>query len=263
MVPYLNVQPLIWQLQKHGKPDNVALKIRAARPRQLAQELAQGAHDAAIVPVFEYMLRPEFYTIVPGVSIASRAEVYSVMLFAASSLEQVRRVYLDSGSLTSINLLRVLMAERGLKPEYMDSAVAQWQPGDTLNNTEAALLIGDPAMHERGRHPYQFDLGLLWQRQTGLPFVFAAWLVHPSARERPINGILQTAKEYGLHNLESIARDVAFEYGSTPADTLRYFRENLCYELGERELAGWRKFSELCVKHRLINVSPEFRMHEH
>lgn len=258
IVPYLNVQPLIWSLQSSQSTEYKNVIIRASAPRTLADELHRGEHDVAIVPVFEFLLHPLIYTIVPGASIAARREVYSVLLFSSIPLQQIRRIHLDTGSLTSINLLRVLLAERGLSPELMD---AHWQPGQTLQPGDAALLIGDPAIQQRGRHTHQYDLGTLWNDLTGLPFVFAAWLVNSDARHLPLNALLLDAKNAGLRNIGEIAREAGPRFGIPADEALRYFQENLCYDLGDKELAGWRRFAELCEKHKLAPAVPQFNMH--
>lgn len=258
IVPYLNVQPLIWSLQHPDADASTPVLIRANTPRLLAEELHRGEHHAAIVPVFEYLLHPLDYTIVRGVSIAAQREVYSVMLFSSCPLEEIRRVHLDISSLTSVNLVRVLLGEMHLNPDLQE---AEWQAGNPLSIGEAAVLIGDPAIKERGSHPFQFDLGVLWNDLTGLPFVFAAWLAHSSAREVPLNSLLQRAKNEGLGQIERIASEAGPRFGLPADQALPYFRENLCYDLDERELAGWRRFAELCAKHRIIESEPEFRMH--
>ena len=260
VVPYLNVQPLIWTLQSERKKESPRVDILAARPRELAAQLELGKHHAAIVPVFEYLCRPDLYNIVPSVSIAAREEVYSVLLFSSVEVDAIKRVHLDPASLTSVNLLKVLLAEREIKPEF---TTASWQPGSLLARGDAALLIGDPAIQERDLHPFQYDLGVLWKALTSRPFVFAAWLVHRAAWDLPLNELLLTAKEAGVERFEEIAREAGPQFGVLADEALRYYRENLCYDLGPEEMAGWRRFAELCAKHGLSEGVPEFRMHNH
>ena len=45
-------------------------------------------------------------------------EVYSVFLAHKKPLTEAQEIFCDTASLTSVNLLKVLLAERGLKPEF-------------------------------------------------------------------------------------------------------------------------------------------------
>lgn len=262
IVPYLNVQPLIWAFQnaeQRGHSGLPEVEITAEHPRLLAESFRDGRYDAAIVPVFEYLRHPDS-RIVPGVSIACRGAVYSVVLFADSPINQVRTIYLDPASLTSVNLMKVLAAELGMDVEFLAPLPS---PSDSsLPPGTGRLLIGDPAMSRRGRHAFEYDLGKLWQNLTGLPFVFAAWLAAPGAADLPVAATLQLASRIGRANLDQVALETASRFGFSPENALRYFRENMCYDLGEQELAGIREFARLSVKHGLIARVPEFRFQE-
>src|SRR5581483_8663014 len=111
-----------------------------ATPAKLAEMLQRDELDAALVSVSEVLLRDR-YDIVDGVSIASLGEVYSVLLAHKKPLEEVREVFCDTASLTSVNLLKVLLAERGLKPEFKPLASYADAP-----EKDFVLLIGDRAI---------------------------------------------------------------------------------------------------------------------
>lgn len=257
VVPYLNVQPLIWSLRDG---DGAAhWEIVSARPRELAGRLRAGEFHAAMVPVFEYFSSDLAYTIVPGTSIATRGPVGSVMLYSESPLDEVHTILLDPSSLTSVNLCRVLMAERHGKITFEEPTPDE-QSRIPLQGV-ARLLIGDPAIAERGKHRYEYDLGALWHDLTGLPFVFAAWLVHPSAETMPLNAPLMRAREMGEANFMVIAREAA-RFGTTHAFALEYFRKNMEYDLSENELAGLATYGKLLAKHNLISAPPpSLRLH--
>lgn len=254
IVPYLNVHPLIRPLRA-----NPAVELFAQPPSQLAAELRAGFYDAAIVPVFEYLSQPSRYTLVPGVSIASYGPVRSVVLFASGPVDQLSRIHLDPASLTSVNLLKVLLAERGLSVEF---ATGNWNPGETLARGEGALLIGDAALAEHGRHSHSFDLAESWRELTGLPFVFAAWVVGPGAAGKAMNDLLLAAKEDGLSHLREIAEESAKQYNLPAGDVYAYFAHAISYELGDSELEGLTTFGQLCRKHGLLAEVFPLRFHE-
>lgn len=260
-VPYLNVQPLIWAIQR-GHVDPAAFgfagaDVEGAVPRELASRLAAGEFDVALVPVFEYLRNPE-YSIARGGAIATHGRVGSVTIFSEEPLDRVRVIHLDPGSLTSVNLTRIVAAERGLRVRF-DEGPAPAAPGEPLPSGMARLLIGDPAIAESGRHRHQYDLGTLWFELTGLPFVFAAWLVRNGAHSASAAGFLARSRDVGVENLELVASETAAEFGVTPEFALRYFRENLHFFLGPMEEGGWRRYAELAARHGLIDRVPELR----
>lgn len=231
-VQYLNAKPLI-----HGYDGDVVLD----HPSVLARELAAGRLDAALVPVFE-ALRDPHYSIVDGCAVACEGPVHSVVLAYRGKLSEVRSIALDPASLSSVHLLKVLLAEfHGMKPEYREDG-------------EARLLIGNQAIEFRaGTHeqPWQFlDLGEEWRRQTGLPFVFAVWALRPGiANVRTVADGFRALKVRGVANLDEI---VSAEQVQDVAFRRRYLGEHIRYDLGEREKQGLALYRVLLAKWRLI-----------
>jgi predicted solute-binding protein len=236
-VQYLNARPLIY-----GYDGPVIFD----HPSALARDLARGELDAALVPTFE-VLRDPRYVLVDEVAIASDGPVFSVILAHRGPLEKVRTTALDPASLTSIHLLRVLLAEyRGLHPQY---AAAQALDA----KADAQLLIGNQAIEFRledaGRHEL-LDLGAEWKRCTGLPFVFAAWALRPGiANASEIAAEFRELKRTGLAALPDI---VASEPPSRRKIAANYLTQHIRFEFRDREKAGIKKFRELLVKHDLL-----------
>src|SRR3954470_20965109 len=107
-VRFLNAVPLT-----RGLEDEIVL----ATPSKLAEMLQRDELDAALVSVTEVLLHDR-YDILDGMAIASLGEVKSVYLAHKRPIEEVKEIFCDTASLTSVNLLKVLLAERGLKPEF-------------------------------------------------------------------------------------------------------------------------------------------------
>ena len=243
-VHYLNAAPLTFGIEN---------QILFTTPSQLAALLRRDELDAALVSITEVLFHDR-YDILDGVAIASLGEVYSVLLAHKKPLADVREVFCDTASLTSVNLLKVLLAERGLAPVFR-----------TLESYAAAaekdfvLLIGDPAIDfHRAAHPHQiFDLGAEWFARTQLPFVFAVWALRRGADLAPATGTLRAAKTQGLDHLEQIIRerpeyDVAFRR--------TYFERHIRYALGPDEKRGIARFCELLRRHGLGPVfEPRYR----
>ena len=239
-VPYLNAAPLTRGLES---------ELIFATPAKLAELLRREELDAALVSVTEVLLQDR-YDLLDGVAIASLGEVYSVLLAHRRPLEEAREIFCDPASLASVNLLKVLLAERGLRPRF--------QP---LENYAAApdkdfvLLIGDPAIaFQRAPHTHEiFDLGAAWLELTQLPFVYAGWALRRGLENRELRRALKEAKRFGLETLDQIiAARTEFD-----EDFRRdYFEWHIHFHLGEDEKRGIGRFSELLQKHQLGPVFP-------
>jgi len=235
-VQYLNSKPLI-----HGYEGPVIFD----HPSGLARDLIAGQLDVALVPTFE-ALRTPHYTLANDVGIACDGAVYSVFLAYRGPLTELRRVALDPASLTSVHLLQVLLREyHGLRPELLPlSAFPQ--------EADAALIIGNQAIEfrQQDKDGYQIlDLGEEWKRCTGLPFVFAPWLMRPDLpHAAEVAGDLRALKDYGLAHLDEIIEAEPRD----PAFTRRYLTEHIRFKLGEPEKAGIAKYRELLAKHGFI-----------
>ncbi len=240
-VQYLNARPLI-----HGYDGPVVFD----HPSGLARDLAQGALDVALVPIFEALNHPR-YLLADGVAIASDGPVFSVFLAHRGPLAEVRTIALDPASLTSIHLLQVLLAEyHGLRPQLLELPAF---PADA----DAVLLIGNQAIdfRERDAGAHQLlDLGEEWTHRTGLPFVYAPWLLRadlPNASA--VADELRALKRDGTSRISEIVRADAHN----PALSERYLTQHIRFDLGSREKEGIEKFRALLVKHGFIPASDE------
>jgi len=199
------------------------------------------------------VLFTERYDILDGIAVASLGEVKSVFLAHTVPLEEIRVVHLDSASLTSVNLLKVLLAERGLKLEFKPLADYSDAP-----KCEAVLLIGDRALDfALAGHAHQIlDLGLAWYELTKLPFVYAVWALRRGVESKALRRTLREAQLFGLDTLEHII--------SSRKEYSREFRKDylgwhIHYHLGTDERRGLAKFIELLEKHGLGPVyAPTF-----
>ncbi|MBX3748011.1 MAG: menaquinone biosynthesis protein [Verrucomicrobiae bacterium] len=239
-VPYLNAAPLVRGIEH---------RLRLAPPSDLAVSLRLGELDAALLSVTEALLHPG-YDILDGPCVASDGEVHSVFLAHRQPLDCIQTVFCHTASLTSVNLLRVLLAERGLRP-----ALRPLPEPDRAPDHDAALLIGDPAIAFRHLHPDLpvWDLGLAWQQLTGLPFVYAVWVLRRDADTTSLRAELQSAALRGQRELDLIIesapeRDAAFRR--------RYLTRHTRHHLGAREKAGLARFADYLRRHQPHPVFP-------
>ncbi|MGN6555739.1 MAG: menaquinone biosynthesis protein [Verrucomicrobiota bacterium] len=232
-VSYLNAVPLT-----RGLEDQITFAV----PSKLAQMLQRDELDAALVSVTEVLFNDR-YDVLDGAAIASLGEVQSVLLAHRKPIAEVKEIFCDTASLTSVNLLRVLLAERGLKPEFKPLASY-----DVSQLPDYALLIGDRALDfVLAPHEHEvLDLGATWLELTKLPFVYAVWALRRGLNNAELRRQLREAKNFGLDTLDSIIRNRA-EY--TEDFRRDYLSWHIHYHLGADEKRGLAKFIELLRKH--------------
>jgi predicted solute-binding protein len=214
-------------------------------PSRLAQMLQRDELDAALVSVVEALFHDR-YDILDGIAVASLGEVKSVFLAHRKPLAEAKEIFCDPASLTSVTLLKVLLAERGLKPEFKlleDYATAKAK--------DFVLLIGDPALdfyfaNESEPTHEIFDLGTEWTELTKLPFVYAVWAMRRDVHTPELRRQLREAYDFGLDTLDHLITSRT-EY--TLAFRKDYLGWHIHYHLAEDEKRGIAKFVELLRKH--------------
>jgi chorismate dehydratase len=254
-VSYLNTGPLVYGLDQ--QPDRFHLRFDV--PSRCAVLLHENQVDLGLIPSIEYLHGPD-YRIVPGVAIASDGPVASVALFSRTSTPDIRSIALDSGSRTSVALLKILCARWfGIAPRFttMDPDMPAM-----LERCDAALVIGDNALFadHQALGLDKIDLGEEWVGMTGLPFVYAVWAGRPSIVSPEDTAALNEARDRGLAATGAVAERYF------PGDTgkirrgAEYLRENVKYALGEREIAGLQMFYGLAAELGLVAAArkPEF-----
>src|SRR2546423_6692294 len=234
-VPYLNAVPLTRGLED---------QILFVTPAKLAEMLQRDELDAGLVSVTEVLFNDR-YDVLDGIAIASLGEVKSVLLAHRRPLAEIKEVFCDTASLTSVALLRVLLAEQGLRPEFKPL------PSYDINSMpDFALLIGDPALdflHATRPHEI-WDLGAAWYELTGLPFVYAVWALRRGIDHQRLRHQLRAARDFGMETLDYIIQNrPEYDYGFRRD----YLGWHIHYHLCGDEKRGLEKFIELLRKHGL------------
>ena len=255
-VSYLNTKPLVAGLDPCAADYQLVFDL----PSRLADQLAQGDLDVALIPVIEAAAKPE-YTIVSDACIACHGPVWSVKLFSKVPIGEIKTLALDEGSRTSRALTRIYLANKyGLKPDCELLPIDQdW----TQSDCDAALVIGDRAMKtEAVEFPISLDLGTAWNEWTGRPFVFAVWAARAGTDLEHVGALLSEARDNGLRRLPEIASDQAKHYNLSQQDCLRYLEQYIHYYLGDQEKQGMDLYFQHAAELSLITEHAQLRFHE-
>jgi len=253
-VKYFNARPLIrgWSGE-----------VEFDHPSALCKRLADGELDVALVSSFEFLRNP-IYRIVDDVSISSDGPVYSVVVAHRGDFSELEEIELDPASESAVNLLRCLFRELGFKPRLLQRVADVSGTVTKLSSTSCGqLLIGDQAIGFRQEHAREFrfwDLGEHWKQLTGLPFVYALWLIRPElAHAKSIAQRLRELRNKNLANIDDVIADTVAGVGDAGQRKelnreflVRYYRKYLRFGFGEEEKEGLKTFAKLCAKHGLL-----------
>ena len=275
IVEFLNTAPLVWGFTDGPLADKYELSFTV--PSQCAEALARGDADIAIIPSIEYQ-RIENLVALPGMAIASKREVRSLLVVAKKPIEKAKRIALDTSSRSTAALVRMLAAERWkITPEFVDAAP---EPSEMLQEADAALVIGDPALRislelealgaqlpspdgccqgdpEDMPVPgfetlYVYDVVHEWREMTRRPCVLAIWAGRREAVTPKVVADFLASKQYGLEHVHEIAEAASIKLDLPPAALERYLTENIHYDLDEENLAGLQLYFEKAAMEGLI-----------
>jgi chorismate dehydratase len=251
-VSYLNTKPLVYRLAELAPQHDLVLDL----PSRLADDLAAGRLDVALIPSIEFFQNPD-YTIVSNACIACRGPVRSVKLFSRVPLEAIGTLALDEGSRTSVALVQILLGERfGIAPQLVPFPIDA--PPEAIA-ADALLMIGDRAMRPpRGNFVAEWDLGDAWCRWAELPFVFAMWVARGTCASPALDELatlLGRARDQGIANLQAIATREHTAVGLSYDDCLTYLQDHLHFVLGPRELAGLQLFHQHARRQGFVAAS--------
>jgi chorismate dehydratase len=214
------------------------LELTADYPAKIAQQLIDGEVDVALVPVAVIPKLKEYH-IISDYCIGAEGPVASVCLFSEVPLHDIKRIFLDYQSRSSVALLKVLIREHWKLDVELVETTGDYQ--DKIKGTDAGLVIGDRALEQRQLSTYIYDLAEQWMRFTSLPFVFAAWI---SNKALPAEFIQQfnNANSIGINNIPAVVAENPYNV----YDLTTYYTQNISYPLTPSKRQGLQRFlSEL------------------
>jgi len=250
---YLNNLPIYYHFLNHHPYLANKHTIIEGSPRFLNQGIRKGDIDLSVVSSIEYARNFDDYLILPDFSISSQGPVESVLLFSRVPLEELhqRPLLLSSDSETSVALIKIIFSQYGVEPLYMRGKVPESEKESFGFNNEfaAMLVIGDMALqlHGQSPYPYVYDLGEEWQKITGLPFVFALWIVRQEVFTSTPDLVFEVyhalieSRNYSLGHLEEVIASAQKPASLSPSGCLHYL-QNLRFELSSSYQKGLKMY---------------------
>jgi chorismate dehydratase len=228
-------------------------ELQFATPAHCADAVREGSADIGIIPAIEYQRIPHLQ-IIPGISIASKSRVRSVLLLSKVPIGEIQSAAVDTSSRTSVAFLRILLGKFYSRTvNLIPSAPC---PDEMLKRADSALVIGDPALTYRGSAEV-YDLAAEWKKFTGLPFVFAFWAGHRDKNLSLCRKDFEESREFGLAHVDDIAAAYALKLNMEAANLKLYLTDNIDYSLDEENLSGLRLFFKLAHEVGIIPAEKE------
>ena len=276
IVEFLNTAPLVWGFT--DGPLAGKYELLFAVPSQCAEDLRAGRADIGIIPSIEYQRMNEVVAL-PGMAIASKQEVRSLLVVSKVPIEAATSFALDTNSRSSVGLARILSRRHwSIDPRFIDMPP---DPDAMLAVADAALVIGDPALRLRLRvdamqskvpreegccccggedeQPvkgvetlFVYDIAQQWREMSGLPAVLAIWVARRGTITPEMVADFQASREYGLAHIGEIAEGAALKLDLPPRELERYLTENIDFSLDDENLAGLERYYEECAAAGLI-----------
>jgi len=275
IVEYLNTAPLVWGFTDGPLAGKYDLSFTV--PSQCAEALRSGDADIAIIPSIEYQ-RIEGIAALPGIAIAAKGEVRSILVVAKKPIEMARRIALDTSSRSSTALVRLLAAEHWkIRPEYVEAGP---DPSKMLQEADAALVIGDPALRVSLKMEalaareasggeccqgdpedmpvpgfetvFVYDVAHQWRELTGHSCVLAIWAGRRDAITTEVVADFEASKKYGLERIREISEGASIKLDLPPRALERYLSRNIYYDLDDECLAGLQHYFERTAAGGLI-----------
>jgi predicted solute-binding protein len=242
-VSYLNTWPLVWGFV-HG-PQRGLFDFRFDLPVHCAEALRDRTADIGLLPCAELdRLGLDF---LPGLGIACEGPVRSILLISRRPFDAIRTLAVDSSSRTSVALARIILAERyGCRPLVTPHAPSL---EEMLVENDAALIIGDPALHlDPETLPYRtLDLGAEWLAWSGLPMVFAVWAGRADFLTPDVAEAFRASHSWGREHLDEMVERASAERGFGKELARAYFTRYIVYPLSRRHLDGLTLFRKLVL----------------
>jgi chorismate dehydratase len=278
-ISFLNPAPLLYGFEH--EPSATRLRehysLHYTLPSKCADELNAGIADLGLVPIASLTSQ---LAIVPGCAIASLDEVRSILLLVKNpgmlsegeALARVERIAADAASRSSAAYAHILFEHfHGAQPMFVEQAA---DPLAMLEEADAALLIGDPALLARERRePIEeavgvpllwLDLARLWRQCTGLPWVAAVWAVRPEAltdvTAQELIADLNGSRDAGLAHIDQLVEEWTPRLAISPETIRTYLTRNIHYRLDDDCVRAIRLFRELAAKIGALPPLPELNL---
>lgn len=240
--------PLIAGLDNH-------FRIIKDSPRNCLHMLREGQLDTGILSALDYAEGKGNWKIIPGGAIAAGEGMRQINLFFNTDIRHLDQIAFDQSSQNALVILKIILQEK-----YLITPKLVAIEGDLhkkLKGADAALLTGNLAYQQHLSNHAYIDLVDEWYDLTGLPFVYALWVVNDTSftvQDLPaIKEQLATVSD----RIPQAAKEVSQTMGGDWKKYDQYFRTVISYQFNEQEQQGLNELFRYAFFYGFIDHIPD------
>lgn len=226
-VSYLNTVPFIYGI-KHA--DELRAELLLSPPADCARAFLDKKVDVALVPAGSLRMFDDA-EVITDFCIGAEKSVRTVVVMSETPISEVKRIWLDSHSMTSALLTRILASELWhINPRWEE--LSDYSVAEKPHQGDAFLFIGDKVFGYEGKFPYTYDLADCWRELTGKPFVFAVWIARKGVVPEETIDALELSLTFGV---ERIWEAIVESGHDNEEYAYRYLTANIDYLFDEQK----------------------------
>jgi chorismate dehydratase len=256
-ISYINASPVYYGLDHGLAPEWLTLVTDV--PAALNRQITAGSIDISPISAAHYAMNHKDLLLLPGLSISCHGPVMSVLCATDVPLEELtgKTVMFSEESATAAAFLKMIFARRRIRPDFKTGSVGDINqiPADV----DAVLVIGDAALTQPWlqRFSHCFDLGQIWYEMTGMPFVFAVWVVrrsfataHPGTVARALD-LLVASRDAGYAHLDAVIAAGMKKLGLSRSVITKYYDRLYC-DLDPQKTAAMARFFDALYQQKML-----------
>jgi chorismate dehydratase len=244
-VSYSNSFPFIYGIE--NSPIINHIELSKDIPSVCAQKLLDNKVDLGLIPV-AVIPKLNHAEIISDFCIGASGPVRSVILASFTPLQNIKTIYLDYHSRSSVMLTRIL-ANKFWKIDIKWTDTTEGFE-TRIKEDEAAVIIGDKALAVEKNFPYVYDLAEEWIKNTNLPFVFAAWISNRNLSET-FQEEFSSALKFGINHIDDMIKSYDFNFLPDHIDPKDYLTNNIDFHLDDEKIKGMNLFLKYVGEYQL------------
>ncbi len=235
---------------EHRRVEAHDIEVVQAHPVELARMLFGGELDISPISSIMYGKKNNLL-ILPGLSITSNDFTKSVLICSNGKMNlselEGKTLCIPETTASSATLIKIILWRNGVNVKIKQCGGSDIS--GMLKHGDAALLIGDSAIHAIGKYSIIADLGNEWKKMTGKKMVYALWVVreefakqHPDKVRYVLNALLRS-KDYAYKNVSEIANFIGRQK-KIDCGFMREYLHTLNYDFDEESVESLKLYFE-------------------
>ncbi|MCF8112650.1 MAG: menaquinone biosynthesis protein [Desulfotignum sp.] len=256
-ISYINASPVYYGLDHGLAPPWLTLVTDV--PAALNRLITRGRIDLGPISAAHYAMNCRDLLLLPDLSISCHGPVMSVLCASDLPLDELtgKTVMFSEESATAAAFLKMIFARQKVYPDFKTGSV-----GDINTipaGVDAVLVIGDAALTQPWlqRFSHCFDLGQIWYEMTGMPFVFAVWVVRrdvaaacPETVARALD-LLKASRKAGYSNLDEVIAAGMKKLNLSRSVVTQYYDRLYC-DLDSAKIDAMARFFETLYQQKIL-----------